>query len=163
METTEETTAVNTVETTENVGIEALQAELDEANDKNKTLWDKIYKLKKENKDNDKLVTWFWKEDMESMLNERDFFKTNPDLVEYKDKINEFTSKWISFEDAKTLVTTNDSTISNRQTTNKSNFTAWEPSLDNLNFTKEQLWDMNRSEYKQAMSLIESWKATKVL
>jgi len=159
-ETTVETENLKTTETTDNVDIDALQAKLEESESKNKTLWDKIYKLKKESKTQDKTDDWFWKGDIENILNEREFYKENPNLSEYKDKINKFTSKGLTHEQAMKLVIDEDSTIAARQTTNNSNFTATTTVTEAPNYTKDDLWNMNQAEYKKAMSLVESGKAT---
>jgi len=168
MVNTEETTVDTEIETTEtttdNVDIESLQSELADEKNKNKDLWDKIYKLKKERKvtNTEKSDTWFWKDDMEAMLNERDFYKTNPTMVEHKEDIDKFTSKGYSLKHAMDAVVEDNPDIAARQNTQNSNFTAWALDLQKTEFTKDELWNMNQSEYNKTMALIESWKAVKV-
>lgn len=65
----------------------------------------------------------FWKEDMQKMFDERDFYSSNPTMAEHKEAIEKFTSQGLNRKDAMTLVMANDSTIAARQNTNNSNFT----------------------------------------
>jgi len=90
-----------------------------------------------------------------------EFFKNNTELLDHKDDINEYVSKWYSLEDAKTVVISKDKTIEARKNTENSNFTAWSLDIWKTSFTKEELWNMNQSDYNKTMALIESWKAVK--
>lgn len=68
---------------------------------------------------------------LDKKLEERDFFKSNPDLNEHRDKILDYTSKGISFEKAKTLVEMDDPTIVSRKVSQHANFTSWEVPMSN--------------------------------
>lgn len=106
----------------------------------------------------------FWKEDMEKMLMERDFYSTNPEMTEHKDMINKFTSNGeISLEQAKMLVLANDPTIQARQNTSNSNFTDWMSWGGTKSYTQEQLQKMPHSEKMQALKDIQAGKATETL
>lgn len=109
----------------------------------------------------------FWKEDMEKMLNDREFYKTNPWMVEYKEQIEKFTSNWgITLEQAKLLVMENDSTIAARQNTQNSNFTDWTSWGGIKKYSQEDLynlWQKNPALKRQAMEDIAAGKATETI
>tara|TARA_R110000851_G_scaffold256600_1_gene409040 strand:- start:1235 stop:1420 length:186 start_codon:yes stop_codon:yes gene_type:complete len=60
---------------------------------------------------------------MQKMLDERDFYSSNPTMAEHKEAVEKFTSQGLTHKDAMTLVMANDSTIQARQATQNSNFT----------------------------------------
>ncbi len=95
---------------------------------------------------------------LDKKLEERDFFKSNPDLNEHRDKILDYTSKGISFEKAKTLIEMDDPTIVSRKVSQHANFTSWEIPVSNT-FTRDQLASMSQSEYNRAKDLIDAGKA----
>lgn len=64
------------------------------------------------------------KDQLEAFYAEKKFFENNPDMMEYKDKITEYTSKGIDFEKAKLLVEADDETIRNRKVASQMNFTS---------------------------------------
>ncbi len=163
MENIEETSVVTeTTESTNTVDIETLQAKLDEAESKNKELWDKIYKLKKESKNTSETTTWFWKEDIDNMLNERDFYKSNPNLVEHKEAIQEFTSKGLTHKQAMKLVIDADSTIAARQNTNNANFTSWTPDYSTGHYTMEEFAKIGKTNPSKYTELLRDYKAGKI-
>ena len=86
------------------------------------------------------------------------FFEANSELVEHKDKINEYVSKGYSLQDAKTVLLSQDETIKARKVSTQTNFTSWEPSFDQT-FTREQLADMSQNDYNKAKDLLDSGKA----
>ena len=90
---------------------------------------------------------------------ENKFFDSNPDMLEHKEKINEFTSKGLSYEQARKLVTSEDPTIESRQTAKKSNFTAGDPAITPSEFSVEDLSKMSQTDYNNAMASIDSGKA----
>tara|TARA_R110000751_G_scaffold292656_3_gene400031 strand:+ start:71 stop:250 length:180 start_codon:yes stop_codon:yes gene_type:complete len=59
------------------------------------------------------------------MLEEREFYKSNPELAEHKDAISDFTSTGkVSLAQAKRLVLDTNPDIVARQNTQNSNFTS---------------------------------------
>ncbi len=140
--------------------VEALQAQLKEAEEKNTALWDKIYKLKKDKKEVEikTETTWLTETDIDRIMSERDFYKSNPWLVEHKDTITQLTSWWVSLDEAKSIIWKRDSTIVARQNTQQSNFTAWEAGLSN-SFTQEQTAQMSANDYAKFLT---DYKAGKV-
>lgn len=139
--------------TTTNVDIEALTAQLNEAEEKNKTLWDKIYKLKKEKKETPTETAWFSESDFNRLSAERDFYSSNPSLNEHKDTINNLTSWGLSLEEAKTVLERRDPTIAQRAVTNQSNFTAWDIWTQTTTYTQEETAKLSPSEYKKMWAL----------
>ena len=108
----------------------------------------------------------FWKEDMEKMLNERDFYTNNPTMSEHKEAIDKFTSNGLSHNDAMTLVMANDSTIAARQNTNNSNFTDWTSGGGTKSYSQEDLynlWQKDPALKRKAMEEISSGKATETI
>jgi len=158
LETDVSTDEVNTESTSPEVDYKAL---LEEKEKKINDLWDKIYKLKKDNKTKtvEKTDWWVGVDEINKIMEERDFFKENPDLVEHKETISEYTSKGLSIDEAKTLLLSKDQTIANRQNTKQANFTAWEPAnVAQAEYTREDLASMSQSEYNKIKALQEKWK-----
>lgn len=88
------------------------------------------------------------------------FFEANSELVEHKDKINEYVSKGYSLEDAKTVLLAKDETIANRKTTQNSNFTDWVADIQQTSYTREELWDLPQAKYNEVMKLRKEGKIT---
>ena len=61
---------------------------------------------------------------LDKKLEERDFFKANPEFQEHREKIVEYTSKGISFETAKAEIERLDPTIVSRKVSQHANFTS---------------------------------------
>ncbi len=118
-----------------------------------------IVKHKKEKKVEVKTdkTEWLSQEALEKMLEERDFYKANPSLTEYKDKISEYTSKWISFEKAVKLLEMDDETIINRRNTQRSNFTSWEAG-ETTTYTQEAVSKMPIDQAKKLWALRKEGK-----
>jgi len=70
-----------------------LKAELEAEKAKNKDLGDKIYKLKKSNKEKVEPNASFDESSINRILDERKFYETNPDFLEHKEMISDLTSK----------------------------------------------------------------------
>ena len=88
----------------------------------------------------------FWKEDMQKMLDERDFYSSNPTMAEHKDAIEKFTSNGLTHKDAMT-----------------SNFTDWTSGGGTKSYSQEDLYNLgqkNPALKRQAMEDIASGKAT---
>jgi len=147
--------------TVETPSIEELQKRLDKAEAK-------IVDLKKNSKEDksvdpvetpDQPKAEFSSNDFDKMYEERKFFESNPDMVEFKEALNGYTSKWLSFDDAKALVEQKDETYLNRKKTQQANFTNWElPDTERLNYTQDELASMSQVQYNKVMEWYESWK-----
>lgn len=121
----------------------------------------KIVQQKKAQKEqSSESTTWMSRDQLEKFYEEKKFFETNPDLTDYREQLNEFTSKWLSFDDAKALLERKDPTIANRKIANKTNFTSWVASNWPVTFSRQQLEDMSLEEYKKAKTMIKDGKAT---
>lgn len=105
----------------------------------------------------------FWKEDVQKMLDDNQFYTANPWMLEHKEALEKFTSNGLSNADAMTLVLANDTTIQARENTSNSNFTNWESWGGKKTYTQEQLQKLPHSEKMQALRDISSWKATETL
>ena len=124
------------------------------------------HKDKKTTKVENTSESTFWKEDMQKMLDERDFYSTNPTMSDHKEAIEKFTSNGLSHNDAMTLVMANDSTIAARQNTNNSNFTDWVSGGGTKTYSQEDLynlWQKNPALKRQAMEEIAAGKATETI
>ncbi len=149
------------VETTENQEIdykslyeekEAKVSELEGLIQKHK--WKKKTPEVTNNVDVDALIT--------QKLAEKDFYSSNPEMSEYKDQINEFTSKGLSHEQAKRLVIDSDPTIQNRANAQNSNFTEWTSGGGVKSYSQEDLYKLGQKNpvlKRQAMEDIASGKA----
>ena len=123
-----------TVETTETV--EELQERLRKAEAK-------IVDMKKSTtpakEEAPKVETQGFDEDaFEKKYEEKKFFESNPDMVEYKEMLLEKVSKWNSWKEAKLLVENSDSTIAERKKTNSMDI-SWKPAVWGNKITQEQI------------------------
>lgn len=143
--------AVDTVETTETPDIDwEARAKKAEA---------KIVELKKTGtQTQEEPQAGLSKQELEAFYNEKKFFESNPDMSEYKDKLSEYTSKGLSWEEARVLVEKQDPSFENRKVSQKMNFTAWDIPVDNV-VTKEMLAQADQNEYNRLMDMVESGKA----
>lgn len=106
-------------------------------------------------------TTGFDEEAFERKYEEKKFFEANPDMLEYKDKLAEYTSKGIWFKEAKILVENSDETIANRKVASQINFTSWDTPSSN-HYTMEtlaQIWKVNPWKYAE---IIADYKKGKV-
>lgn len=87
-----------------------------------------------------------------------EFFKSNPELLEHKDTINEKVSNWYSLEDAKIVLMSQDKTIEARKNTQNSNFTAWTPNFTKTEYSISDLEAMPQAQYEQVMKANEEGK-----
>ena len=87
-----------------------------------------------------------------------EFFKSNPELLEHKDAINEKVSNWYSLEDAKIVLMSQDKTIEARKNTQNSNFTAWTPNFTRTEYSISDLEAMPQAQYEQVMKASEEGK-----
>ena len=102
----------------------------------------------------------FDEEAFEKKYEEKKFFEANPDMLEYKDKLAEYTSKGIWFKEAKLLVENSDETIANRKVASQTNFTSWDVPQAQATYTRADLENMTQSEYNNAKALQEQGKVT---
>lgn len=81
------------------------------------------------------------------------FFEQNEWLLDHRDKIKEYVSKWYSLDDAKTVLLSKDKTIEARKNTQNSNFTAWTPDFNKSTYTMDDLKNLSQNEYNQVIKL----------
>lgn len=103
-------------------------------------------------------TTGFDEEAFERKYEEKKFFEANPDMLEYKDKLAEYTSKGIWFKEAKILVENSDETIANRKVASQINFTSWDTTQAQATYTRADLENMTQSEYNNVKALQEQGK-----
>lgn len=97
---------------------------------------------------------------LEKMLNEREFYKNNPWMVDYKDQISEFTSTGkVSLEQAQKLVIDSNPDIVARQNTKNSNFTDWISWGSKKSYSQEQLQKLPHAEKMQVLRDIDAGKS----
>jgi len=137
-----------------------LKAELEAEKAKNKDLGDKIYKLKKSNKEKVEPNASFDESSINRILDERKFYETNPDFLEHKEMISDLTSKWVSYEVAKAEVLQKDTTIAERLKTTNSNFTNWDVATNKTNYTIADLEKMSQWEYNKVKELQSKGEVT---
>jgi len=93
------------------------------------------------------------------MLDEREFYNSNPDMAEHKEAISKFTSTGeVSLEQAKRLVVDANPDIVARQNTQKSNFTSWTPDFSKTEYSVSDLEGMSQFEYEKVMDLKDEGK-----
>lgn len=96
---------------------------------------------------------------LERKLEEREFFKENPEFKGYESELKAYTSKWISIKKAAILVKEDDPSFWNREKTLKMNISNWEPGWNKTTYSIDELEKMSQKDYEKAMWAIESWKA----
>ena len=102
----------------------------------------------------------FDEEAFERKYEEKKFFEANPDMLEYKDKLAEYTSKGIWFKEAKLLVENSDETIANRKVASQTNFTSWDNPQAQATYTQEQVSKMPIEKRKQVWGQAKAGKVT---
>ena len=157
---------INAGGTVETPTVESLQAQLVEANAAKAKAEAKIVDLKKSTKETtttqeipktEPVVdtpNYMTREDFEK----EKFFEANSELADHKDKINEYVSKGYSLQDAKTVLLSQDETISARKATQNSNFTAWTPDFTRTEYNISDLESMSQVQYEQVMKAKEEGK-----
>jgi len=129
-----------------------------EANRLNSIIQGHKKKPKTENK-KDVEVQSFGEDNINKMLDERDFYKNNPNMAEHKEAISKFTSTGeVSLEQAKRLVVDANPDIVARQNTQNSNFTTWTPDFSKTEYSVSDLENMNQFEYNKVMDEKEQGK-----
>lgn len=101
---------------------------------------------------------------VEAKLTEREkakeldnYLKTN-NLSEYKELFVEYTSKWLSLEDAEVLLKRKDPSIANREIANKTNFTSGEFSSWKTTYSMDDLKNLSQFEYNKVMEMKQQGK-----
>lgn len=155
-ESTEETT-----ETTQNAYDDLT---LDEARERlakaEKALYTKKKEEKAKKKDETPQVAQFDESILDKKLEERDFFRANPDLAEYKDQIKEYTSEKISLSMAADFFKRNDEAYKNRQKTAEMNIIDGESGGSKTVYTSEDLKKLSQSDYDKVMAQVQKGKYT---
>jgi len=138
------------------------KAKFEEADKESKRLNSLIQKHKKEPKTENKIdveVQPFGESNINKMLDERDFYKNNPEMAEHKEAISKYTSTGqVSLEQAKRLVVDSNPDIVARQNTQNSNFTTWTPDFSKTEYTTADLEAMGQFEYNKVMDEKEKGK-----
>ena len=124
----------------------------------------KIVEQKKAEKKNPVTTetAWLSKEDLDKFYQEKRFFEENKYLEEHKEDILSFTSKGLSFEDARLLVEKKDPTIQNRAIAQKSNFTSGTPDFSSDTYSMEQLAEIGKKNPSKYWELMRDYKAGKI-
>lgn len=153
-----EENAVDTVETTKTA--EELAESLRKAEAKIVELKKTATPAKEESVEVKTETVWFDEEAFERKYEEKKFFESNPDMLEYKDKLAEYTAKGIWWKEAKVLVENSDETIANRKVASQTNFTSWEPAVNTPTYSRQDLEKMSQEEYNKVKDLQEQGKVT---
>lgn len=101
-------------------------------------------------------------EDVKRLLDEEKFYSNNPGLSEYREELNKYTSKGLSYDQAKTLLEQDDPAIINKTKTNSLGVTAWVNTSENV-YSDVALAEMTQEQYNKAMNDIESWSAKLIM
>ena len=99
------------------------------------------------------------RDDFDKRYEERKFFENNPDLAEFKESITSYTSKWLSFDDAKMIVEKKDPTYLSREKVKQSNFTSgWMPNTDKTSYTQDEISGLSQKQYNKVIELNQAGK-----
>ena len=89
-------------------------------------------------------------------LKEREFYANNPDLLDYKEEINNYKAKGLSLEEAKTLLMNNDKVLEARQRLQESKLSTWENGwIWKRYFSEDEVAKMSQKEYEQFRDLLD--------
>ena len=89
-------------------------------------------------------------------LKEREFYANNPDLLDYKEEINNYKAKGLSLEEAKTLLMNNDKVLEARQKLAESKLSTWENGwIQKRYFSEDEVAKMSQKEYEQFRDLLD--------
>jgi len=115
------------------------------------------HKKKPNSKPDDDPKPQFWDKDMNRILDERDFYAKNPDMVEYKEKLSKLTQSGdFSLEEAKWVLEKRDPTIANRNNAKNIDFTTWKPWVQSKTMTSEEFWKLSEPEFKRANEMVKN-------
>lgn len=94
-------------------------------------------------------------------LKEREFYNNNPDLLDYKEEINNYKAKGLSLEEAKTLLMNNDKVLEARQRLQESKLsTWWDGWITKTYYTEAEISKMSAKEYDRFRNLYDEWKVS---
>jgi hypothetical protein len=91
-------------------------------------------------------------------MQEENFYKENPDLKERRKEIDEYVNKWLSYDQAKTLVTTDERKRETNQKRSNSQRVTWSPKPSQSRFSMAELGEMDQKEYNSIMERREKWE-----
>ena len=89
------------------------------------------------------------------------FLDKNPELAEYTKELWEYQKKWLSLEEAKTLILNSDKSRVNREKVNSLGLSDWETSKERSTITKAELGkiaESNPKEYNRLRDLMDAGK-----
>jgi phosphotransacetylase len=133
---------------------------LESANEKIKEMESLIVKHKKEKKESPEPTGTISEIDIEKKVEEIEFFKSNPDLSEFKDTIKDYTSnKGLTLQEASTLAKS-DPTYLNRKKANDMSISGGESSSNKKTYKTSDLAKMNQADYNKVMALRDQKKIT---
>jgi len=155
MEKTEGTVVPETTENEKSFKYDNLES----ANEKIKEMEKLIVKHKKENKESPEPTNTLSEIDIEKKVEEIEFFKSNPDLSEFKDTIKDYTSKGLSLQEASTLAKS-DPTYINRKKANDMSISGGESSSKKTTYTSSELAKLSQADYNKVMDLRDAGKVT---
>lgn len=149
------------VETTETV--ETLTAKLEAESQARAKAEAKIVDMKKSTTPAKEVVkeetpTTFDEATFEKKYEEKKFFESNPDMLEYKDKFADYTAKGIGYKEAKILVENSDETIANRKKASQTNFTNWDTPVSMDSYSMEDIAKMSPEERINVYKMRDAWK-----
>lgn len=97
--------------------------------------------------------------DVNKIIDEREFYAKNPEMVEHKEQLSKLTlSGDFSMEEAKLVLEKRDPTILSRKNANKANFTLWDSGVTAKTMSQEEFWKLPLDEFKRANAAIAKWE-----
>lgn len=98
-------------------------------------------------------------QEVESLVNatleEREFYAKNPDLADYKEEVKSYQAKWLSLDEAKTLLMNSDKVLEARQKLAESKLSTWENGISKRYFSEDEVAKMSQKEYEQFRDLLD--------
>jgi len=91
------------------------------------------------------------------------FLDKNPELNDYTKELWEYQKKWLSLDEAKTLILNSDKARTNREKLNSLGLSDWESTTEKSTITKAELAkiaEKNPKEYNRLRDLMDSGKLT---
>ncbi len=95
---------------------------------------------------------------IEAKLAERDFYRDHPEFKDYKDEVSTYVKKWLSYDEAASLVKSKDPSFGNKEKAKAASISGGESGASKTVYTAAELMKMPQAEYNQVKALELAWK-----
>lgn len=90
---------------------------------------------------------------IEAKLIERDFYRDNPEFKDYREEVSSYVKKWLSYDEAASLVKTKDPSFGNKDKAKSMSVAGGESGATKSVYTSAELVKMSQKEYNAVKAL----------